>query len=89
MTKTDEYGPDNHRDWDPNHPMLKSGAAPHETSGFMRIHRSGMKGNAIMKMFRVKASHLTKALSKAMEDENNAARQGRDIHDAVFGRSRP
>ncbi|QFG12572.1 hypothetical protein PBI_TOAKA_73 [Mycobacterium phage Toaka] len=74
------HGPDNPRDWDPNHPLLKSGAAPHETAGLMRIHRAGYSGDFIRKAFKLGARTLAKAFEQAMEAENKAARQHRDIH---------
>ncbi|QGJ88825.1 hypothetical protein SEA_YECEY3_74 [Mycobacterium phage Yecey3] len=77
--KTDEYGPENPRAWDPNHPLLQSRGAPHETAGVMRAHRAGYKGNELVKLLKMKPMTLTSALSKAMDDENTAARQSRDI----------
>lgn len=88
MTKTDEYGADNPRPWDPNHPMLKSRGAPHETAGLMRFHRAGNTGSFIMKTFKIKSMALTKAFSKSMDEEQDAARAGRYIHDAVISRPR-
>ncbi|QBJ04874.1 hypothetical protein SEA_ELEPHANTOON_73 [Mycobacterium phage Elephantoon] len=77
---TTEWSPENPRPWDPNHPMLKSRGAPYETPAFMRFHRAGWSGQFIMKAFRVGARTLSKSLERAMEEENTAARQGRDIH---------
>ncbi|QFG11586.1 hypothetical protein PBI_BOGOSYJAY_73 [Mycobacterium phage BogosyJay] len=79
-TGTSEWTPENPRDWDPNHPLLKSRGAPYETPAFMRFHRAGYSGQFIMKAFRVGARTLSKALERAMDEENTAARQGRDIH---------
>ncbi|UJD21169.1 hypothetical protein SEA_SORORFAGO_72 [Mycobacterium phage SororFago] len=86
MTKTDEHGPDNPRAWDPNHPLLKSTGAPHETNGVMRAHRAGRTGKELVQILKLKPLALSKALSRAMDEENEAAKRGRDIHDAVFNR---
>ncbi|QFG04643.1 hypothetical protein PBI_KEZIACHARLES14_69 [Mycobacterium phage Keziacharles14] len=74
------YSPENPRPWDPNHPLLKSGGAPHETNGVMRVHRAGFSGKFIMKVFKMGARSVSKSLEKAMEEEQIAARQRRDIH---------
>ncbi|WKW87282.1 hypothetical protein SEA_CHARGERPOWER_67 [Mycobacterium phage Chargerpower] len=83
-----EHGPDNPRPWDPNHALLRSGAAPHETSGLMRIHRAGHSGKFILTTFKMKAMALSRAFSKAMEEEERAYKSGRDIHDVVLSRKR-
>lgn len=82
MNKTDEYGPDNPRAWDPNHPTLKSKAAPHETAAVLRMHRAGYKGADIMKLFKLRGTKLMNQMQRALNDETVAAHQGRDIHDA-------
>ncbi|QBJ01155.1 hypothetical protein PBI_ARISSANAE_70 [Mycobacterium phage Arissanae] len=78
--KPSEYGPDNPRLWDPNHPTLRSRGAPHETVGLLRFHRAGYSGQFLMRAFRVGAQSLAKVFEQGMEAENNAARQQRDIH---------
>ena len=57
-------------DWNPNHPLLKSTAAPHETAAVLRMQRAGYGGSAIMRILR------------AVDDETIASRAGRPIHDA-------
>ncbi|QBP30548.1 helix-turn-helix DNA-binding domain protein [Mycobacterium phage Charm] len=74
------YSPENPRDWDPNHPLLKSRGAPYETPAFMRFHRAGYSGQFIMRAFKVGARTLSQAFERAMDEENTAARQRRDIH---------
>lgn len=86
MTSTEEFGPDNPRPWDAYHPSLLSRGAPHETAGVMRALRAGRSGKEIVRMLKIKPNVLSKALSKAMDEENDAAKAGRDIHDAVFNR---
>ena len=76
MTKTD--------DWDPNDPMLKSSLAPHETVGVLRMHRAGYKGAETMKLLRLRGTQLMRSLQKAMDEETEAHRAGRPIHDALI-----
>lgn len=76
MTKTD--------DWDPNDPILKSSLAPHETAGVLRVQRSGKRGAELMKLMKIRGTVLIKQLQKAMDDEGEAHRAGRPIHDALI-----
>jgi len=76
------YGPDNPRDWDPNHPMLKSPLAPHETNAAMRLHRNGHPNPEILKILKVKGTQLISMLRSAMDEEGDASRMHRPIHDA-------
>jgi hypothetical protein len=76
------YSPSNPRDWDPNHPILQSTAAPHETAAILRMHRVGFKGADIMKMFKLRGTALMKQMQQALDDETRAAHAGRDIHDS-------
>ncbi|QDP44651.1 hypothetical protein SEA_NOTHINGSPECIAL_67 [Mycobacterium phage NothingSpecial] len=69
-------------DWDPNHPLLRSTAAPHETAGVLRMHRAGYKGADIMKLLKLRGTRLMKQMQRALDEETRAAHQGRDIHDA-------
>lgn len=69
-------------DWDPNHRLLKSPIAPHETAAVLRMHRSGHKGSDIMKLFKLRGTTLMRQMQKALEDETRAGRAGRPIHDA-------
>ncbi|UJD20906.1 hypothetical protein SEA_ZIMMER_68 [Mycobacterium phage Zimmer] len=82
------YSPNHPRDWDPNHPMLKSAHAPHETAGVLRMQRAGHSGADIMKTLKIKASVLTKQFSKAIDAEQAAHSRGQAIYDAVI-KSRP
>ncbi|BBX09461.1 hypothetical protein [Mycolicibacterium aichiense] len=70
------------RDWDPNHPMLRSPLAPHETAGVLRVHRAGFKGPDILKLLKMRATRLSRELERAISAEQEAAHQGRKIHDA-------
>ncbi|QGJ90213.1 hypothetical protein PBI_SHEAKEIRA_67 [Mycobacterium phage SheaKeira] len=78
MTGT-TYSPENPRDWDPNHPLLQSRGAPHETNGVMRVHRAGRTGNDLRQELKMKPMAISKALSRAMDEEQTAAKQNRDI----------
>ncbi|QXO13347.1 hypothetical protein SEA_TROOPER_70 [Mycobacterium phage Trooper] len=69
-------------DWDPNHRLLRSTAAPHETAAVLRMHRAGYKGADIMKILKLRGTRLMKQMQKALDDETRAAHAGRDIHDA-------
>lgn len=86
MTKQDEYGPENPRDWNPNAPELTSGKAPHETAAVLRMHRAGKKGVEIMKELGhrrpMKGTVFMEELSDAMTAEYDAAQAGVDIYDA-------
>ena len=85
MVKTAaDYGPDNPRDWDPNHPSLKSSLAPHETAGVLRMHRAGKKGAELMKLLRLRGTKLMNQMQKALDAELGAAKAGRDIYDALI-----
>ena len=69
-------------DWNPNHPLLKSTAAPHETAAVLRMQRAGYGGSAIMRILRVKGTVLMREIKRAVDDETIASRAGRPIHDA-------
>lgn len=84
MVKTEELGPDNPRDWNPNHPMLKSTGAPHETGGVLRMHRAGKTGAELMKLLRLRGTKLMNQMQKALDDEAEAHCAGRPIHDALI-----
>ncbi|AEK07344.1 hypothetical protein PBI_MYXUS_73 [Mycobacterium phage Myxus] len=88
-TSTNEWSPDNPRPWDPNHPLLKSRGAPHETNGVMRVHRAGFTGNELRQQLKMKPMAISKALSRAMDEEQVAAKQSRDIFCPTYpGRKR-
>ncbi|AHJ86433.1 hypothetical protein 40AC_70 [Mycobacterium phage 40AC] len=70
------------KDWDPNHPLLRSPLAPHETAAVLRMHRAGHKGAKIMSILKLRGTALMKQMEKALADETSAAAQGRKIHDA-------
>ncbi|QBJ00255.1 hypothetical protein SEA_PHARAOH_67 [Mycobacterium phage Pharaoh] len=82
------YGPDNPREWDPNHRTLSTRHAPHETSGLVRMHRAGHSGQQIMKLMKIKARELTKHFGAEIDAEQAAHAQGRQIYDALIKRSR-
>lgn len=84
MQATADYGPDNPRDWNASHPALSSPLAPHETAGVLRLNRAGYLGTEIMELTGMRATVLVAALQQAMEDENEAHRQGRPIHDSLI-----
>lgn len=85
MVKTDDgYGPDNPRNWDPNHPQLRSPLAPHETSAVMRAQRAGYRGTELVKLMRMPALKVVRALEKALDEEGAATRQSRPIHDSLI-----
>lgn len=84
QTDTVEHGPDNPREWSASHPSLSSPLAPHETAGVLRTSRAGYLGNEIMEMTGMRATVLVAALQKAMDDEGNAHRQGRQIYDSLI-----
>lgn len=79
-----EYGPDNPRDWNPNHPSLTATDAPHETAAVMRIHRTGRPASEMMKLLKLRGAALTSQMQKAIDDEVRAARAGRPIFDSLF-----
>ncbi|QGJ88375.1 hypothetical protein SEA_DREAMTEAM1_67 [Mycobacterium phage DreamTeam1] len=82
----EEFGPDNPRPWDPNHPLLRSRGAPHETNGVMRVHRAGYTGNELLKLLKMKPMAVSKALSRSMDEEGTAAKQNRDIFCPTYPR---
>jgi hypothetical protein len=61
--------------------------APHETAGILRIHRSGVKGPELRKLFKVGPVALVNAMSKAIDAENEAYAEGRAIHDVKIPRN--
>ena len=80
----EQYGPDNPRDWDPNHKSLLSPMAPHETAGVLRVHRAGYKGSELIKVLNMRGTQMMNALRRAMDCEGIASSRGVPIHDAVF-----
>ncbi|AWY03893.1 helix-turn-helix DNA-binding domain protein [Gordonia phage Nedarya] len=87
MTATDEYGPENPRDWTTDdrgltvRGMLK---APHETAGVLRMQRNGIKGADIMRILRARGTDIAEQLKDAMEAESDAAEAGVPIHDPII-----
>lgn len=67
----------------PDHPILRSPLGPYETPAAMRMHRAGWPGPVILKTLNMKASQLMTCLSKAMDEEQRAHRDGRPIHDVT------
>ncbi|QGH79748.1 hypothetical protein SEA_ANON_77 [Gordonia phage Anon] len=83
MTKTDEYGPENPRDWTTDDPTLMPGSiarAPHETPGLLRMWRGGMKVYDITKLMGIKLRPLMKAINSGIEAESKAHHRGRSMH---------
>lgn len=76
----EEHGPDNPRDWNPNHPLLKSRYAPHESGAVIRAHRAGFSGLWICQTFRMTPPALMGQMRKELTDENDAARKGVSIY---------
>lgn len=81
MTDTMEYGPDNPRDWDPNHRTLKSPYAPHETGAVLRCVQAGNVGQKLFNIFKrtMTAEGLMKSLNKDQDGETQARDQQREI----------
>lgn len=69
---------------DPNDKALLSKAAPHETAGLMRIHRTGRPAQEIAKMFKLRGHRLVAALKNTLDEEQAAYEQGRPIYDALM-----
>lgn len=69
-------------DWDPNHRLLKSTAAPHETAAVLRMQRAGWKGADMLKLFKVRSQNLVRQMQRALNAETEAGHAGRPIHDA-------
>lgn len=77
-----EYGPDNPRDWDPNHRSLNSPFTPHESAAILRMYRAGVEKSKIMKLLKLRGTQMMKAMERAMDCEGIASRSGVPIHDA-------
>jgi len=84
MDKTLDGTPEEPRDWDPNHPMLKSPLAPHETAGVLRMQRAGWPGKQIAKLLNLGGIALMESIQAGIDAEGEANRLGRPIHDAVI-----
>ncbi|WP_280350392.1 hypothetical protein [Nocardia abscessus] len=71
-------------DWNPNDPLLKSTDAPHETAGILRIHRSGVRGQALMNLFpRYAGTALMRQIQRGLDQEGDAYKRRLPIHDAT------
>lgn len=79
-----EYGPDSPRPWDPNHRLLKSPLAPHETAGIMRAYRAGRRGPELMKILKLRGTALMNQMQRAMDQERAASDRGVAIYDAAI-----
>src|SRR5699024_1520666 len=66
MAKSDEYGQDNPRPWDPNHWSLTVKGAPHETAAVLRMQRAGHPASKIMQVAKIKGISLVQRLQSAM-----------------------
>lgn len=75
---------DNPRNWDPDHPSLKSPLAPHETAAVLRFHRTGRPGAEIRKLLKLKTLALMTMMREAMEQESKAFEDDRPIHDGLI-----
>ncbi len=70
---------------DPDDPLLaREDAAPHELCGVMRWHRAGVPSKEIMSMLRLRGTKLAKVLQAAADEEREAVRSRRPIHDALI-----
>ncbi|AGT14322.1 hypothetical protein ADZZY_74 [Mycobacterium phage Adzzy] len=84
LTSTWKGSPENPGPWDPNHPMLKSPYAPHETAAVLRIKRTGIPGPELMKLLKLKGTRLMSQIQRAMDQETEAHRRNLPIHDALI-----
>lgn len=75
---------DEPNEWNPDHPILKSPLAPHETAGVLRMDRAGWPAAIILKTVGTNGSKLMHAFLEGRRQENTAKQQGRDIHDALL-----
>jgi hypothetical protein len=74
-------------DWEINDKtskLLESPYAPHETAGVLRTHRAGWAGGEIAKELKVGPFKVINALRTALDQEQEAAKSGRDIYDALI-----
>lgn len=78
------HNTDNPRDWDPNHPSLKSPLAPHESAAVLRMHRAGMTGVDMMKILKCRGGRLTKMFQRGLDVEGIAAMRGVPIYDSLI-----
>ena len=76
-----EHDPENPRDWDPNSKELKHTHPPHETAAVLRCYHSGLDKQDLYRMFKrsYSATQLMQAMNAALEQENKAKQQGREI----------
>jgi hypothetical protein len=72
----------NKKDWSPDDPVLASPHAPHEVAAVLRMQRAGWPGAELMQVLGLRASKLMWALSASREEEEQASRANRPIHDA-------
>ena len=72
----DEFSPENPRDWNPNHQLLKSPQAPHETIGVLRLQRAGYDAKESMKILKMKGTQFVKELKKGLDEETDAHDRG-------------
>lgn len=84
MTSIEEYGPDNPRDWESGHESLTDPAAPYETPGLLRMHRSGYGGSELVKMLKVRATQLIKDMERGLAEENAAHKRKIPVHDEII-----
>lgn len=81
LVGSNTYGPDNPRDWDPNHRTLTSAYAPHETAAVLRCLQAGNVGEKLFKIFKrsYRGSQLSEAIQKALDEETKARDMRREI----------
>lgn len=67
----------------PNHRLLKSPYAPHETAAVLRCLRGGNTGQKLFNIFKrsYKGSQLSDAIQRALDLETRAQTAGREICD--------
>jgi hypothetical protein len=73
-------------DWTTADPSLHDGKAPHETRASVRMHRNGWPGLKIMERLNLRGSELMSSMQAGLDEEGDAHRAHRPIHDAAAPR---
>lgn len=71
-------------DYSTDDATLEEEKSPHETAAVLRMHRAGWPAPRIMEAFGISKETLMLNIRLAMEDETEAHRTGRAIHDALI-----
>lgn len=73
--------------WNPNDPILKAPATAHETRATLRVLRAGWPGPQIAETLKLHGVQLMQSLQAALDEEGEAHRARRPIHDArIWGK---